>query len=580
MSITHRSKHVARTPAGLVLIALFALAACAPRTATGTPVDSTIRSATAFVGDLAASASASGLLLPEREARLAIGIPGRVYAVYVQVGDEVSAGEVVLELDRSELERAVESAAQNLAISEANLASLRRDASPADLAAARAAVDSAQAQLEDLRAGPTESEVAQAQAAVVSAQARLDDLLAGPTEQELAQAQANVSSARANLQSAETRAAALEGQVLIAQNDVHNAQLAIDRARDAYNQLIWHKPEVATSWGPYSPQAAALQVAQINYDAALANLTLARIDVNDASLRAAQTQVAQAEAALVAVQERQSSQIAAARAQVARAEANLAALMRPHSAQVAAARAQVAQATANLARLQTGPSAEQTAIAESQVAQARISLEDTLHNLRSASLTAPFAGTVTAVHVAPGELASGLAVELVDTQTLRVVLDVDEIDIGAIRVGQPALVTIETWPDRRLSGTVIWIAPKAKVVAGIVTYEVDLSLDAGDLPVLTGMTATAELITAQREDVLLVPNRSVIADRSQSKYYVQLVEGDTTTKTEVTIGLRDSMYTEITSGLRAGDVVLIDGIEAGIDWTAGPPEHVREMSRP
>jgi HlyD family secretion protein len=103
-------------------------------------------------------------------------------------------------------------------------------------------------------------------------------------------------------------------------------------------------------------------------------------------------------------------------------------------------------------------------------------------------LVAPFAGTVTAVHVAVGEYATGLAVELVDTDSLRVVLDVDEVDIGTIRVGQPTIISLETWPQYDLPGEVVSIAPKAKSVGGIVAYEVQLSFDPRELPVLTGMT--------------------------------------------------------------------------------------------
>ena len=135
-------------------------------------------------------------------------------------------------------------------------------------------------------------------------------------------------------------------------------------------------------------------------------------------------------------------------------------------AQVAAAQAQVAQAEASFASLQRGASENQIAIAEAQVEQARINLEEAQDNLANASLTAPFDGVVTAVQVTEGEWASGPAVNLQDTSSLEVVLDVDEVDIGAIAVGQEASVTLETWPDEELSGQVVSIAPKAQQVPG------------------------------------------------------------------------------------------------------------------
>jgi len=529
---------------------------------------------TAFIGDLSASASASGKLLPQRDVQLALGTQGQVQDLYVQVGDQVQEGDVLLVLESKDLERSVASAEQTVAINKANLDKLLRAADPEDIAAAEAAVTSAQTQLDDLLDGPSDEDLARARASLDSAQARLDDVLAGPTQAEMDQALAALSSAKAGLAAAQARYAALDDQKVIAQNDIHNAQLAIDQARDMYNMLIWSQPRVADSWGPYSPQAAALRNAQIGYDAAVANYTLTEINDNDSSLRSAETQVAQAEAALAALNDERTAQIAAAKAQVAQADANLAKLLEKQTTQIASVEAQLAQAKANLEKLLDGASEQQLAIARAQLEQSLISLEDAQDNLDAATLTAPFDGTVTAVHTAVGEYASGVVIELIDTASLRVVLNVDEVDIGSIKVGQPTRVTLESWPDRELDGEVTMIAPKGRNVGGIVTYEVQLSLDAGDLPILAGMTANADLVTAQKTQVLLVPNRAITADRQTQEYFVNKVVGDSLEKVQVTIGMRDSTYTEITSGLQAGDRVYTGEIDDGFDFMSGPPEGI------
>lgn len=543
--------------------------------AANAPADGDI--AEAFIGDLAALVSASGKLLPDQEATLALGIAGEVTDVYVTVGDIVQAGDPLVQLDTADLQRAVESAAQTLAIREATLAELQKDPDQDDMATARAAVASAQAQLDDLLAGPSEQELAQAEASLASAETNLAELQAGPSKEQIAQAELAVASARAALEAAKARYAALDDQVIVAQNSIDNAQLAKDRARDAYNLLVWNDWRAGESWAPYSPQGNAVKNADINYQAAVANLALTRLNINDAGVKQAEAQLAQAQAALTALTEEKTVQIAAAQAQVARAKANLAALTDPKTVQIAAARAQLAQAQANLAKLLDGASDEQIAIAQAQVEQARVSLEESQANLANATLTAPFDGTITDVYLSVGEWASGPAVELVNTNSLQVVLDMDEIDIGAVRVGQPAVIIMETWPNRELNGQVISIAPQSKNLGGIVTYEVHLSIDAGDLPIRTGMTANADLITAQRKNVLLVPNRAIIADRQENKYYVNLVQGDTINKVQVTIGLRDSGYTEIVDGIQEGDQVYIGEVSEGIDFTQGPPSAVREF---
>ena len=124
---------------------------------------------TTFIGDLSAGATASGRVLPQREARLALGIAGQVKEVYVEVGDEMQAGDVLIQLDAGSLERAVRSAKQSLTIQEASLAELRQGASDEEITAAEASETQA------------EAGVLQAEASVSQAKANLAD---GSTLQE------------------------------------------------------------------------------------------------------------------------------------------------------------------------------------------------------------------------------------------------------------------------------------------------------------------------------------------------------------------------------------------------------------
>ena len=516
--------------------------------------------AVASFGDLTAGTSASGRLLPRQQARLAFATPGHVAQVYVNVGDRVKAGDPLVRLEDDELRRAVAEAEQNLAAQEADLAELLKPPDEEEIAAARADLANAQAQLDDLLAGPGKEDLAQAKAALASAQAQLDELLSGPDKEELAQARAALASAQAALRAAQARYKTRDDQLLIAQNRVDSAKLELDRAREAYEKLIWRDWKAADSWGPYSPQGVALKKAQVNYNCAVANYNLTKIEANDSEVKNAEAQVAQAQANLASLTREKTAQIASARARVARAKKNLALLTGDRSVQIASARAQLAQAQAKLARLLRGPSDEQIAIARARVEQARIQLEDAKDALEKATLTAPFDGVVTAVYVSVGERANGPAVELVNPMSMQVVLDVDEVDLPQVSVGQETVVTLEAWPDREFKGKVASIAPRAKNLAGIVTYEVRVDVDwsAAQVPaLLSGMTANADLVTARREKVLLLPSQAITLDRESGKYYVNLIADGEVRRVPVTIGMRDATYTEITGGRREGDRVLI-----------------------
>ncbi|HRQ38818.1 MAG TPA: efflux RND transporter periplasmic adaptor subunit [Chloroflexota bacterium] len=484
---------------------------------------------TAFVGDLAAGTTATGQVNAGQSARLTLPSSGTVAEVLVQVGDEVQAGDTLLRLETAELERAVTNAEQALIIQEANLAALQEPATAVAIAAAEAAVASAQAQLDSLLAGPTEAEIASAAASVAAAQA-------------------DVTAASTRLNNARNGAGAAEIQA---------AQIALDQAQVAATQATeQHTTILATIQDGNAPAgllddaelAARVNVLQANAQLAAAQETLNRLRTGNPN------DVATAQASL---------STAVAQRNLAQAQYDL--LLAPASAsQIASAEASLAQAQANLDKLRRGPTAAQRTAAEVQVENTRISLERARLNLENATLAAPFAGVITAVHVQPGELASGILVEMGDNRNLEVVLNVNEVDLRQIAVGQETLVTLETWPDNPMPGRVTAVAPTAASTVGssLVNFPVTISLDETDLPIRVGMTANAALELARREDVLLVPNGAIQVDRSNGAYSVILVQTNAQgqpvyTTVPVTIGLRDGRYTEIMSGIQGGDQLLI-----------------------
>ena len=500
----------------IVMLAMLA-AGCAGSQAQPPAEDEVV---TAFIGDLTAEATASGAVLPRRQATLSLSTPGLVEAVTVRVGDTVAAGEALVQLDAGDLALNVTHAGQAVRLAEANLASLLEPPDEADVAAAEAAVASAQANLDDLRAGPSAEEIAISEAAVRAARAAV------------ASASADLSGTQDSIQ---------ESQIVAAQAELLAAQMNRDRIQEE-NEA--------------SPNAANHQ---------------ALLDANQA-VAAAQAQLD----ALLAGPEVGSAQstVAAANARLQASQAELDQVLAGVSAaELASAEVQLAQAQAELAALVDGTPAAEIAAAEAQVEQARLSLADAEAELDAATIRVPFAGVITAVTVSEGEVASGAAVTLVDMASLEVVLAVDEIDVGNLATGQPALITLETWPDVAIDSEITAIAPGATTAldSALVTYDVHLSLAQTDLPVRVGMTANANLITAQREDVLLVPNRAVNVDRQSGTYSVNLLVDDGSQAVPVTIGLRDSQYTQILDGLQAGDSLLITDGAPIQDLMQGPP---------
>jgi macrolide-specific efflux system membrane fusion protein len=150
-------------------------------------------------------------------------------------------------------------------------------------------------------------------------------------------------------------------------------------------------------------------------------------------------------------------------------------------------------------------------------------------------------------------------VTLVDTQQLRADVVVDEANIAKLKAGQPATLTFDALTGQRVSGTVSVIAPTATVTNGVVTYTVQIALDAQQAQaagVRSGMTTTSSIVADSRQDVLVAPNRA-IRTQGQTKT-VQVVDASGTAETrQVRTGLGNDQSTEIVSGLQAGDKVVI-----------------------
>jgi len=491
--------------------------------------------AVAFIGDLSESATASGQVVAQREARLSLPASGLVDQIDIAVGDEVKAGDALIQLNQAALERSVASAERDVIIAEAELV--------------------------NLLAGATDADIFAAEAAESSSQARLDDLLDGPSAEQIAASEASVKAAQANMWSG-------SGQVQAA-NDVSEADILAAEAN--LNAALEQQEAAHNTW----VLMADCEVNESGVHECLPS-DKPQMETVDLNVQAANAQVAIAEARLVELRNPDANSVASSRAGLAGSSAQYDAAVARHEAlllgasesDIAAAEAELANAQASLASLLAGPSETNITIYETRLAQAQTSLQGALNSLADATLTAPFDGTITAVNVSEGELASGLVATIVDSGSLEVVLNVDEIDVGRLAVDQPAVVTMETWPEVEIDSFVSAISPVASTSGnGIVSYDVNLSLQESELPILVGMTANADLVTANREDVLLVPNAAVKADRENGTFTVNLVRTEADgTKTivpvEVNVGLKDKDYTQIIDGLVEGDVVLVGTFEA------------------
>jgi len=234
-------------------------------------------------------------------------------------------------------------------------------------------------------------------------------------------------------------------------------------------------------------------------------------------------------------------------------------LLVPSGRDVASAQAKFDLATAQLAdaqrewdRLKNGPDAGDLASAQARIDSAQATL-----NL--ARISTPFAGTVTVVNGMAGDQVSPgtRAFRVDDLSHMQVDVQVSEVDINSIQVGQPVTLTFDAISGRAYEGKVVEVAQAGDSVQGAVSFTVTVELTSPDANVKPGMTAAVTITVKQINNVLLVPNRAVRVVDNQRVVYV--LRNGQAQEVAITLGASSDTQSEVIStNLKAGDLIILN----------------------
>ena len=310
---------------------------------------------------------------------------------------------------------------------------------------------------------------------------------------------------------------------------------------------------------------------------------LARLDLSRLN-----DQVVKSQAAVLAAE----AQVAQMQATVKETRATLARLRRlselsggtlPSPSDLDAAEATLARAVANEAN------------ARAVAAQTVATLRSDQTNLSKASIRSPIDGIVLTRKIEPGQtVAASLQAPVLftlaeDLARMKLEVDVDEADVSRVKSGQSAHFTVDAWPGRKYPAVIERVGFGAQTTEGVVTYKTLLKVTNDDLSLRPGMTATAEIATANLSGVLRVPNAALrftptAAKSAPSGSFISSLlprrpmppkavkentTGHSSTRTiwllreqqpvpvEITVGLTDGRTTQVVGGaLQAGDLVI------------------------
>lgn len=200
-------------------------------------------------------------------------------------------------------------------------------------------------------------------------------------------------------------------------------------------------------------------------------------------------------------------------------------------------------------------------------------------NLNYAEIYSPIDGIVISREVEVGQtVVSSMNVAdlyvIADLENMQVVGNVDEADIGQVKVGQNVNFTVDAYPDDVFSGTVTQVRLNPTTTSNVVTYEVIVNAPNPDLKLIPGMTANITIYTLELDDVIAVPLKALKFDplppedeesnlpkpesaKTPCEHSVWVVKDDRLIETPVELGVSNNIYQQIISGLHPGDKVAL-----------------------
>jgi HlyD family secretion protein len=222
----------------------------------------------------------------------------------------------------------------------------------------------------------------------------------------------------------------------------------------------------------------------------------------------------------------------------------------------------------DVAKAQLVVNKAKVAQAQADVQKSSATLKQLEEQLSYTTIVAPIDGIVLSRDVEMGDAVSsilvmGSAATLVmtigDTSEVYVKGKVDESDIGKVYLGQPARIRVETFKDKTFTGHVTKISPMGLEKDNVTTFEVRVSINNPGGELKAEMTANAEIILDEHKNVLMIPEGAIMYDKDKkaSTEVPDPKAKDGKRKVAVTIGISNGAKTEVLSGLKEGDQVVL-----------------------
>jgi HlyD family secretion protein len=215
------------------------------------------------------------------------------------------------------------------------------------------------------------------------------------------------------------------------------------------------------------------------------------------------------------------------------------------------------QAQDQLALKKSGPSSSEISLYKAQIQEAQANADLIQDQINDSSLIAPTAGIITKINGEVGETATTASefISIITAENFEIKANISEVDISKIKIGDEVEITFDALgPEKEFKGEVVEIDPAETEISGVIYYKVTTMFTADSEIIKPGMTANLDIMTARKENVLMIPFQALKEKDGQK--YVQILEGDVARDITVEVGLKGDIDLEIINGLKEGQDVV------------------------
>jgi membrane fusion protein, macrolide-specific efflux system len=215
--------------------------------------------------------------------------------------------------------------------------------------------------------------------------------------------------------------------------------------------------------------------------------------------------------------------------------------------------------------------------ARGQSEEQRKYLEDAYKGI---SLIAPIDAQVIVATTQPGQTVTAEEAVVVLSDQLIVRAQVDETDIGKIKPGETAMITLDAYSDSPIKGSVAHIYYESKTVNNVTMYEVDLAPETVPDFFRSGMNATISFITKHKDNILMLPADAVIHGKNRTFVFVKTNDPKESARQPVELGISDDKNVEIVSGVSEDDTIVIKSKKYSLPKTSDTNNPFMPSRRP